>query len=212
MGTNIGNGMSLEKCAQACADEVTCDSFEVFQPSGQGGCWIFDKNTKSEWISNKHANYYEMKAQYISTIDHFKDVRGAYCNGHPGGIKRSGYTLTSCSNACSADEKCTHFDWAPGKYNWCVLVTDGKACNTRNHGIWKHYEKKVLTQKFTKGANNGYWNVGKTNIGNGISLEKCAQACADEVTCDSFEVFQPSGQGGCWIFDKNTKSEWVSNE
>merc|ERR1711865_641528 len=143
MGTNIGNGMSLEKCAQACADEVTCDSFEVFQPSGQGGCWIFDKNIKSEWISNKHANYYEMKAQYISAIDHFKDVRGAYCNGHPGGIKRSGYTLNSCSNACSADEKCTHFDWAAGKYNWCVLVTDGKACNTRNHGIWKHYEKKA---------------------------------------------------------------------
>jgi len=74
----------------------------------------------------------------------YTSVPKQYCNGHPGGILRTGFpTKESCEAACSADVSCTGFDYAPGGFLWCVLVTDSNTCNLRSHGNWNHYQKIV---------------------------------------------------------------------
>jgi len=81
-------------------------------------------------------------------ITSFTEVSGTYCEGFPGGVLKTGYTKTSCMQACWDSATCIGFDWAATTtseaLDWCVLIQNGLTCQQAASTSWVHYTAPMM--------------------------------------------------------------------
>jgi len=81
-------------------------------------------------------------------ITSFSEHSGTYCEGFPGGVLKTGYTKTSCMQACWDSATCIGFDWAATTtseaLDWCVLIQNGATCQQAASTNWVHYTAPTM--------------------------------------------------------------------